>query len=73
MFEDLIPAASGQTPAPPPGMFDDLVPAEAVSVTENRIVLEGDGARAVVRRGHDRARKTWVLTAYETPARRRED
>ena len=27
MFEDLIPSASGQTPAPPPGMFDDLIPA----------------------------------------------
>src|ERR1043166_5014039 len=27
MFEDLIPPASAQTPAPPPGMFDDLIPA----------------------------------------------
>lgn len=27
MFEDLIPSAPAQTPAPPPGLFDDLIPA----------------------------------------------
>jgi HNH/ENDO VII superfamily nuclease len=26
MFEDLIPSASAQTSAPPPGLFDDLIP-----------------------------------------------
>src|SRR5262249_10840519 len=29
MFEDLIPSAPAATPAPPPGMFDDLIPAGA--------------------------------------------
>jgi hypothetical protein len=43
-----------------------LAQMRAVSATENRIVLEGNGARAVVRRGYDHARKTWLLTAYET-------
>lgn len=27
MFEDLVPSAPAQTPAPPPGLFDDLIPA----------------------------------------------
>jgi Barnase-EndoU-ColicinE5/D-RelE like nuclease len=27
MFEDLVPSASAQTSAPPPGLFDDLIPA----------------------------------------------
>jgi hypothetical protein len=31
MFEDLIPSASAQTPAPPPGPFDDLIPAAAAA------------------------------------------
>lgn len=30
MFEDLIPTAAAQTPAPPPGLFDDLIPAGGV-------------------------------------------
>ena len=29
MFEDLIPSAPAATPAPPPGLFDDLIPAGA--------------------------------------------
>ena len=35
------------------------------SATENRIILENDNARAIVRREYDGARKTWLLTAYE--------
>ena len=31
MFEDLIPLAQAQTPAPPPGLFDDLIPAGAAA------------------------------------------
>ena len=29
MFEDLVPSAQAATPAPPPGVFDDLIPAGA--------------------------------------------
>jgi hypothetical protein len=43
-----------------------LAQMQAVSRTPNRIVLEGGNARAVVRRGYDSEKKTWLLTAYET-------
>jgi hypothetical protein len=45
---------------------DRLAQMRAVSTSENRIILEGGDARAVVRRGYDDERKTWLLTAYET-------
>jgi hypothetical protein len=49
MFEDLIPAASTQTP-PPPGMFDDLIPAggAARSSTDNCSGLGNDPGCALV-------------------------
>jgi hypothetical protein len=31
MFEDLVPSAPAQTPAPPPGVFDDLIPSGAAA------------------------------------------
>ena len=44
MFEDLIPSASAQTPAPPPGMFDDLIPAggAAGAAARGRTAASGD-------------------------------
>jgi hypothetical protein len=39
MFEDLIPPASGQMPAPPPGMFDDLIPAESRRKALSALIL----------------------------------
>jgi hypothetical protein len=33
MFEDLVPSAPAQTPAPPPGLFDDLIPQSAAART----------------------------------------
>ncbi|MBV9559166.1 MAG: hypothetical protein JOY90_01690 [Bradyrhizobium sp.] len=45
MFEDLIPSASAQTSAPPPGLFDDLIPAgDAGGVAQAAKVAAPGGA-----------------------------
>src|SRR5262249_1563518 len=40
MFEDLVPSAQAQTPAPPPGPFDDLIPASGEAGRAGGIVAE---------------------------------
>src|SRR5262249_33555342 len=40
MFEDLVPSAQAETPAPPPGLFDDLIPAGAAAGRAGGIVAQ---------------------------------
>jgi len=44
MFEDLIPSASAQTPTPPPGMFDDLIPSSGAAAAAAAKVAAPGGA-----------------------------
>jgi hypothetical protein len=43
MFEDLIPSAPAPTPAPSPGMFDDLIPASGASGGLGGAMFAGPG------------------------------